>query len=167
MDALEPEPGRRSLRIAQGSRGQTFSPAILRTGSAAIPLGDFFSGSAPDKLLAAQVCQNRRATRTRRAVGGSDRGMGAHSSIGRSRSASGRIRLYAGYLGALFGYLPTAGTDPEGGYEVEGSSPCLGCQAHFDSGQIGAAVIGCVKKAIEDLERSKPHVIEPAPSPAP
>ena len=41
--------------IAQGSPARTLSPASLQTGSARIPLGDFFEGSTPDKPLAVQV----------------------------------------------------------------------------------------------------------------
>ena len=66
---------------------------------------------------------------------------------------SGRIRLYAGYLGALFGYLPTAAQIPEGGYEVEGFQPLFGLSGRFEPGSIGAAVSGCVRGAFEDLER--------------
>jgi hypothetical protein len=152
--------------IAQGSPARTFSPASLRTGSAAIPLGDFFSGSAPDKMLAAQAV---RIGEELEIVA-----LSAEATVEWERILdeaapvpSGRIRLYAGYLGALFGYLPTAAQVPEGGYEVDGFQPLFGLSGTFESGQIGAAVAGCVNKALEDLERSKPHVIEPAPSPAP
>jgi hypothetical protein len=79
---------------------------------------------------------------------------------------SGRIRLYAGYLGAVFGYLPTAAQVPEGGYEVEGFQPFFGMSGRFESDQIGAAVAGCVKSAFEDLERAKKRVIESVPSSA-
>ncbi len=62
----------------------------------------------------------------------------------------GWIRLYAGYLGALFGYLPTAAQIPEGGYEVEGFQPLFGLSGHFEADRIGAAVVGCVRNAFED-----------------
>lgn len=65
----------------------------------------------------------------------------------------GRIRLYAGYLGALFGYLPTTSQIPEGGYEVAGFQPFFGLSGGFNSVRIGAAVTGCVDRAFEDLER--------------
>jgi hypothetical protein len=77
-----------------------------------------------------------------------------------------RIRLYAGYLGALFGYLPTAAQITEGGYEVEGFQPFFGLSGHFDCRRIGAAVTGCVKDAFEDLERAKNPAMEPLVSPA-
>ncbi len=79
---------------------------------------------------------------------------------------SGRIRLYAGYLGALFGYLPTAVQVPEGGYEVEGFQPLFGLSGRFEPDRIGAAVVGCVKNAFEDLERKKDRAVEIMPAPA-
>ena len=41
--------------IVQGDPITTFSPRSLQTGSAGIPLGDFFKGSTPAKMLTAQV----------------------------------------------------------------------------------------------------------------
>ncbi len=78
---------------------------------------------------------------------------------------AGRIRLYAGYLGALFGYLPTAAQIPEGGYEVEGFQPLFGLSGRFDSGRIGPAIAGCVDRAFADLERAGDRVTEPAAPP--
>ena len=53
------------------------------------------------------------------------------------------IRLYTGYLGAVFGYLPTAKQVTEGGYEVNGfqrlfETPTLGALA----AAVGLGVIG-------------------------
>ena len=79
---------------------------------------------------------------------------------------SGRIRLYAGYLGALFGYLPTAAQIPQGGYEVEGFQPLFGLSGHFKPDRIGPAIAGCVTDAFEDLERAKRRATEPLPLPA-
>jgi hypothetical protein len=143
--------------IAQGEPALTFSPAHLRTGSASIPLGDFFHGSIPDKRLAAQVI-----------VIGEELeivAVSAEPSVEwegildqAAPVRSGRIRLYAGYLGALFGYLPTATQVPEGGYEVEGFQPFFGLSGRFDAGWIGPAVEGCVRSAFENLEqRGRDH----------
>ena len=150
--------------LAQGGPAKRFSPTRLRTGSARIPLGDFFKGSTPDKVLTAQVV---RIGEELEIVA-----LSAEASVEWQRILDeavpvppGRIRLYAGYLGALFGYLPTAVQVPEGGYEVEGFQPLFGLSGRFESGRIGPAVAGCVRDAFEDLERAKP-VIEPAPSPA-
>jgi hypothetical protein len=152
--------------ITQGSPVRTFSPASLRTGSAAIPLRDFFSGSTPDKMLAVQAIQIGEELEivalSAEATVEWERILDAAVPV-----ASGRIRLYAGYLGALFGYLPTAAQVPEGGYEVEGFQPLFGLSGRFEAGQIGPAVVGCVRNALEDMERTKACVIEPAPSPAP
>ena len=64
----------------------------------------------------------------------------------------GVIRLYAGYVGALFGYLPTAAQVAEGGYEVEGFQPLFGLSGHFEADRIETAVIECVRRAFADLE---------------
>jgi hypothetical protein len=141
--------------IAQGSPAKTLSPTSLQTGSAGIPLGDFFRGSTPDKMLAAQIVR----------IGEEFEivALSAEPSVEWERILDevvpvpyGRIRLYAGYLGALFGYLPTAAQVPEGGYEVEGFQPFFGLSGRFESCQIGPAVAGCVKSAFEDLEHAKP-----------
>jgi hypothetical protein len=151
--------------IALGTPARTFSPKSLHTGSASIPLGDFFAGSTPAKTLAAQVIRIGEefeilALSAEASVGWE------HILDGAVPVPSGRLRLYAGYLGALFGYLPTAAQVPEGGYEVEGFQPLFGLSGRFESGQIGPAVAGCVKSAFEDLERTKDRPIETAAAPA-
>jgi hypothetical protein len=62
----------------------------------------------------------------------------------------GILRLYAGYLGALYGYLPTAVQIREGSYEVKGFQPLFGLSGHFDAEKIIPAVADCVKRAIHD-----------------
>ena len=151
--------------IAQGSPAMTFSPAGLQTGSARIPLDDFFTGSTPDKLLAAQVV---RIGEELEIVA-----LSAEACVEWERildeavpGPPGRVRLYAGYLGALFGYLPTAAQIPEGGYEVVGFQPLFGLSGRFEPGRIGPAVTGCVKSAFADLDRGKSREAEPLASPA-
>jgi len=145
--------------IAQGSPVKTLSATSLQTGSARIPLGDFFKGSTPDKQLAAQIV---RIGKELEIVA-----LSAEVSVAWQRvldqampAPEGRLRLYAGYLGALYGYLPTAAQVLEGGYEVEGFQPLFGLSGRFEPALIGPAVVGCVKSAFENLERAKPDVIE-------
>jgi hypothetical protein len=152
--------------IAQGDPVKTFSPANLKTGSASIPLTSFFSGSIPDKMLAVQIVRLGEefeivALSAEPCVEW-QRIFDAAVPVG-----SVRVRLYAGYLGALYGYLPTPAQVPEGGYEVEGFQPFFGLSGRFDSGQIGAAVTGCVISAFEDLERKNVPVTAALASPAP
>jgi hypothetical protein len=146
--------------IAQGEPVKTFSPARLQTGSAGVPLGDFFKGSTPDKILAAHIVRI-----------GEDIEIVALSAEATVEWEAildqafpvppARIRLYAGYLGALFGYLPTTAQVPEGGYEVEGFQPLFGLSGSFDPFQIGPAVTGCVSRAFDDLERAKKTITAP------
>jgi hypothetical protein len=151
--------------IARGEPVTTFSPASLQTGSARIALGEFFGGSTPDKMLAAQVM---RIGEELEIVA-----LSAEPSVEWQRALdeaipvpSGRTRLYAGYLGALFGYLPTAAQIPQGGYEVEGFQPLFGLSGHFKQDRIRPAIAGCVTDAFEDLERAKERATEPLPLPA-
>jgi hypothetical protein len=151
--------------IAHGNPVKRFLPVSLQTGSARIHLSEFFKGSAPDKPLAVQVVRI-----------GEDLeivALSAEACVEWQRTLdeaiptqAGRIRLYAGYLGALFGYLPTAPQIPEGGYEVEGFQPLFGLSGHFEAARIGPAVAGCVASAFEDLERADKRVIEPVQQPA-
>jgi hypothetical protein len=151
--------------IAQGSAVGTFSPASLQTGSARIPLDDFFTGSTPDKPLVVQVVR----------IGDELEivALSAEACVEWERILDeavpippGRIRLYAGYLGALFGYLPTAAQVPEGGYEVVGFQPLFGLSGRFEPGRIGPAVTGCVTSAFADLDRGKACKAGPLVSPA-
>ena len=153
----------RVCEITQRDRARRFSPGNLRTGSAAIPLGDFFHGSVPDKMLSVQIVR----------IGDQLEIVALSAEVtvewerildGAIPTAPGRIRLHAGYLGALFGYLPTAAQIPEGGYEVEGFQPLFGLSGRFEPDRIGPAVPGCVKSAFEDLERAKSRVIKPEAS---
>ena len=109
----------RVVDIAQGSAGIKTSPATLATGSARIPLGDFFAGSAPDKPLTAQTV--RMGDVFELIALSAEVRVEWQAILDRAIPVpDGRIRLYAGYLGALFGYLPTAVQIGQGGYEVEG-----------------------------------------------
>ena len=150
--------------ITRGSPVKRLSTSGLQTGSAEIPLADFFKGSTPDKRLVVQIV---RISEELEIVA-----LSAEVTIEWQRildetvpAREGRIRLYAGYLGALYGYLPTAAQVPEGGYEVEGFQPLFGLSGHFESVLIGPAIAGCVKRAFENLQRTKPGVTELAPSP--
>jgi hypothetical protein len=139
------------VEIAHAPPQKTAAPATLATGSASIPLGDFFDGSAPDKPLTAQavrlgdalelIALSAEVTVEWQAI--VDRALPVRD---------GRIRLYAGYLGALFGYLPTPVQIREGGYEVAGFQPLFGLSGKFDAEKITPAVIDCVKQAIAGLE---------------
>jgi hypothetical protein len=137
--------------IARSAPAKTLSPASLRAGSAQIPLGDFFTGLTPDRMLAAKVVR----------IGDELEivALSAEPSVEWQQlfdqaapPPPGRIRLYAGYLGALFGYLPTAAQVLEGGYEVEGFQRFFSLSGHFNSERIEPAVTGCVKTALEMLE---------------
>jgi hypothetical protein len=139
------------VEIAQGLSQKTAAPATLATGSASIPLGDFFDGAAPDKPLTARavrlgdaielIALSAEVTVEWQAI--VDRALPVRN---------GRIRLYAGYLGALFGYLPTPVQIREGGYEVEGFQPLFGLCGKFDAEKITPAVVDCVKQAVAGLE---------------
>ena len=64
------------------------------------------------------------------------------------------LRLYTGYLGAAFGYLPTAKQVTEGGYEVNGFQSLFGLSGRFEPGRIEPAVCECLKSALDELERA-------------
>jgi len=141
------------VAIAQAPSGKISSPAMLATGSASIPLGGFFKGLAPDKPLAVQVVMLGDVLEL--VVLSAEATVEWQAIIDREIPVrNGRIRLYAGYLGALFGYLPTAVQIPEGGYEVEGFQRLFGLSGKFDSEKIMSCVMDGVKQAFEDLERA-------------
>jgi hypothetical protein len=138
--------------IAAGS-SQTLRPQRLRSGSSAIPLSAFFTGTAPDKKLTVQIVQLGDEMEIL--------AVSAEPTVEWQRIlddtfplTSHAIRLYTGYLGDVFGYLPTARQVTEGGYEVNGFQSLFGMSGRFDSNRIFAAVTGCVKSAIENLERA-------------
>jgi len=139
--------------IIAGDPVRTLRPQRLRSGSSAIPLSAFFTGTTPDKKLTAQIV---RLDDELEIVA-----LSAEPTIewqrilddAAPRSSRG-IRLYTGYLGAVFGYLPTARQVTEGGYEVNGFQSLFGMSGRFDQNRIFPAVAGCVRSALETLERS-------------
>jgi hypothetical protein len=140
--------------IAQGKPVKSFSPTSLQTGSARIALDEFFRGAAPDKPLAVQVVRLGDELEIL--------ALSAEPSVEWQRILDeaipitpGRIRLYAGYLGALFGYLPTAVQVAEGGYEVEGFQPLFGLSGNFDRETIAPSITACARRAFADLEQIK------------
>jgi hypothetical protein len=146
--------------LAEGT-AKTLRPQRLRSGSSAIPLGAFFTGTAPDKKLTAQILRL-----------GDELELFALSAEptlewqrildDASPPASQAIRLYTGYLGDVFGYLPTARQVTEGGYEVNGFQSLFGMSGRFDSNRIVAAVTGCVRSAIDNLEHADDGVLSRA-----
>ena len=117
---------------------------------AAIPLSAFFNGSAPEKPFTVQAL---RLGKVLELVA-----MSAEVTVEWQTilddalpAGEGRVRLYAGYLGAVYGYLPTPRQIGEGGYEVTGFQRLFGLSGNFDAGKIGPAVTGCAKRAIDDL----------------
>jgi hypothetical protein len=138
--------------IAEGPE-KTLQPERLRSGSSATPLGTFFTGTAPDKKLTVQILR----------IGDELEvfALSAEPTVEWQRilddafpPASRAVRLYTGYLGDVFGYLPTARQVTEGGYEVNGFQSLFGMSGRFDSNRILAAVTCCVRSAIDDLERA-------------
>jgi hypothetical protein len=134
--------------ITQRTSVRTLIPQQLRIGSASVPLSSFFHGTAPPKPLCVQVLGFDEALEIV--------AISAEPSVEWETEIDGAvprppecIRLHAGYLGSLCGYLPTAAQVPEGGYEVEGFQSLFGFAGHFDAGQIGPAVLSCVQHAFE------------------
>ena len=149
--------------IARGDPAKAFAPLNLRTGSASIPLGDFFQGAIPDKMLTAKI--------VRIGEGLEIVALSAEVTVEWQRILDSakppierRIRLYVGYLGALFGYLPTAAQVAEGGYEVDGFQPLFGLSGHFEADRIKPAVVGCVRSAFEAMELANQRITAPAQS---
>jgi hypothetical protein len=131
----------------------TLRPERLGTGSSAVPLSTFFAGSAPDKKLTVQILRLGDELEIF--------ALSAEPTVEWQRildDASPRtshaIRLYTGYLGDVFGYLPTARQVTEGGYEVNGFQSLFGMSGRFDQDRIYGAVTGCVRSAIDNLERA-------------
>ena len=150
--------------VARGRPVTGFSPAGLQTGSASIALSDFFTGTTPDKMLTAQIL--RVGEELEIVALSAEACVEWRSILDTSFPVrAGRIRLYVGYLGTLFGYLPTAEQIPEGGYEVQGFQPLFGLSGRFEPGRIGTAVTGCVTAAFADLEGDARAAQSPA-SPA-
>jgi hypothetical protein len=137
------------LNISRNEPHNVISPTNLGTGVSHIPVSDFFSGSAPDKPLAVHVIRF-----------GDDLELVALSAemtvdwkgvIERAIPTKGnQIRLYVGYLGALFGYMPTASQITEGGYEVEGFQTLFGLSGKFKADRIEITVTDGVKRAFKN-----------------
>jgi hypothetical protein len=140
------------VRIAQSRANEQPATGTLATGLADVALSSFFEGKTPDKPLLAHIVR-----------------LGAIELMTLSAEVTmewqpilenkipprdGRLRLYAGYLGTLYGYLPTPDQIREGGYEVTGFQHLFGLSGRFDAEKIVPAVVDCVKRAVDDLERA-------------
>ncbi len=140
--------------IIAGGPARTLRPERLQSGSATTPLRAFFSGSIPDKELTAQILRLGDELEMIALL--------AEPTLGWKRildealpPASQNMRLYTGYLGAAFGYLPTAKQATEGGYEVNGFQSLFGMSGRFKPRDIEPAVCACLKSAFDDLERAR------------
>jgi hypothetical protein len=139
----------------------TLRPKRLRAGCSAIPLGAFFTGATPDKKLAVHIVRLDDDLEIL-ALSAEPTVEWQHILDEASPRGPQGIRLYTGYLGAVFGYLPTARQVTEGGYEVNGFQSLFGMSGRFDSQRILAAVTGGVRSAIDNLERADDGAISRA-----
>ena len=136
--------------IAKQPPEKTDAPATLSIAVSQVPLADFFEGVAPDKPFAVQALR----------LGSAIELMALSAEVtvewqpildSALPVTEGKLRLYAGYLGTVYGYLPTPRQIGEGGYEVTGFQRLFGLSGNFDAGKIVPAVVGCAKRAIDDL----------------
>jgi len=80
-------------------------------------------------------------------------GLGAEPTIGWQQKLSAglngpaKVRLFAGYCGDVFGYLPLAEQIHEGGYEVSGFQPSFGLKGRFRKDVMEKAVTTAVARA--------------------
>jgi len=140
------------VRIAQSRMDRPPATGSLATGLADVALSSLFQGRTPDKPLTVQTLR-----------------LGAIELMALSAEVTmewqpileskvpprdGTLRLYAGYLGTLYGYLPTPDQIRQGGYEVTGFQHLFGLSGRFDADKIVPAVVDCVKRAVDDLERA-------------
>lgn len=125
----------------------------LRLGSSAIPLSRFFTGTTPAKELTVQILRLGDELEMI-ALSAEPTIEWQHILDEATPPPSQGIRLYTGYLGAVFGYLPTAKQATEGGYEVNGFQSLFGMSGRFESSKIVPAVADCVRSAIDDLEHT-------------
>jgi hypothetical protein len=136
--------------IAERPPERADRPDIVAVGTAQIPLAEFFHGRAPDKPLTIQVL--RLGTVFELIAVSAEVTVEWQSILDSALPvAEGRLRLHAGYLGALYGYLPTPRQIGEGGYEVTGFQHLFGLSGNFDAGKIVPAMVGCAKRAFDDL----------------
>jgi hypothetical protein len=124
----------------------------LATGLADVALSSLFQGRTPDKPLTVQTLRL-----------GPIELMALSAEVtmewqpileSKVPPRDGRLRLYAGYLGTLYGYLPTPDQIRQGGYEVTGFQHLFGLSGRFEADKIVPAVVDCVKRAVDDLERA-------------
>lgn len=139
---------------------KTLFPDRLRSGLGTIALNRFFSGSFPDKMLVAQIVRiGNELEIIALSAEPTVEWQGILDEI--APAAPQRMRLYVGYLGAVFGYLPTPAQSAEGGYEVNGFQSLFGLSGRFESEKIVPAVAECVNSALEKLESAADGVPEP------
>jgi hypothetical protein len=126
------------------------TPSTLSVSAAQIPLAEFFSGSAPDKPLTVQALRLGEAFEL--VALSAEVTVEWQSILDAALPAlAGRLRLHAGYLGTVYGYLPTPRQIGEGGYEVTGFQRLFGLSGNFDAGKIAPAVVACAKRALDEL----------------
>jgi hypothetical protein len=143
-------------KITRQPAARKFSPKHLRIGSASTPLSTFFRGKAPPKPLCVQVLGFDDALEI--VAISAEPSVEWETEIEKAvLKPPGCIRLHAGYLGSLCGYLPTKEQVPEGGYEVEGFQSLFGFAGHFDASEIAPAVLSCVQRAFEAARNGLPH----------
>jgi hypothetical protein len=140
------------VRIALGAPRASFATDRLAAGCADLPLAAFFHGHTPEKRLAVHIVRLGEVELM---------ALSAEATVEWQRifdrelpPREGTLRLYAGYLGALYGYLPTPDQIRSGGYEVTGFQALFGLSGAFDAEKIVPTVVDCVKRALDELERT-------------
>ncbi len=120
------------------------------TSCADVPMRDIISGKS---RLTSMLVRGLRLGRNLDIVGlGAEPLIGWQDKLQASVAHPPGVRIYAGYLGDVFGYLPLPEQVDEGGYEVTYFQPSFGVDGKFRKADMFARVSAAVDSVVRGLE---------------
>jgi hypothetical protein len=132
------------------------SPALIDghmdfvTSSASVPLSNLFEGKL---RVATMLVRGIRLGRKLQILAfGAEPTTGWQQQLESAIDAADGFRLYAGYCGDVFGYLPLPIQVSEGGYEVSNFQRAFGMRGRFRKEALLPNVVGATKSVASALE---------------
>jgi hypothetical protein len=120
------------------------------TASAAVPLSNLFDGKL--RVPTMLVRGIRLGRKLQILAFGAEPTTGWQQQLESEIDAADGLRLYAGYCGDVFGYLPLPTQVSEGGYEVSNFQKSFGMQGRFRKEALLPNVVGATKSVASALE---------------
>ena len=140
--------------IAAGPPQFVEQPARLASACVTVPVGSIFEGSIAREAM--RVCGLSIGRQVEILALGAEPSVGWQRRLTDALGEPKGLRLYVGYCGDVFGYLPLPEQVDEGGYEVKESQRLFGLRGRYRKAELERTVTTAVGAVVRSLQGERP-----------